>query len=102
VRSRGGPLDSHIIGSALWLARIPTKKELDVLAKGVLHQLPANTYPDLVLHIRQHRSGAARGMKFFEFGLDLILDGIERLRGVSPSAALAPPSSRRKWRSRSG
>jgi AcrR family transcriptional regulator len=75
-------LDSHIVGSALWLARIPPKKELDVLAQDVLRQLPADVYPDLVLHIQQHLSGAAQGMKFFEFGLDLILDGIERLRGA--------------------
>jgi len=94
-------LDSHIVGSALWLARIPPKEELDVLAKDVLRQLPANEYPDLVLHIQQHLSGAARSMKFFEFGLDLILDGIVRLRGASPSAALALQSSRRKRRSRS-
>jgi AcrR family transcriptional regulator len=91
-------LDSHVVGSALWLARIPPKKELDVLAKDVLRQLPVDSFPDLVLHIQQHLSGAARGMKFFEFGLDLILDGIERLRDASPSAAPGPPSSRRKRR----
>jgi AcrR family transcriptional regulator len=72
-------LDSHIVGSALWLARIPPKGDLDLLAKDVLRQLPVDEYPDLVLHIEQHLSGAARGMKFFEFGLDLILDGVERL-----------------------
>ncbi len=76
-------LDSHVVGSALWLARIPPKEELDALAKDVLRQLPEDTYPDLVLHIRQHLSGEARGMRFFEFGLDLILDGIERLREAS-------------------
>lgn len=76
-------LDSHIVGSALWLARIPPKVELDALAKDVLRQLPVDRYPDLVLHIQQHLSGEARGMRFFEFGLDLILDGIERLRKAS-------------------
>ena len=73
-------LESHIVGSALWLARIPPKEELDVLAKDVLRYLPEETYPDVVLHIQQHLSGRTQGMKFFEFGLDLILDGIERLR----------------------
>lgn len=77
-------LDSHIVGSALWLSRVPPKEELDVLAKDVLTQLPVNAYPDLVLHIEQHLSGAARGMKFFEFGLDLLLDGIERLNNARP------------------
>lgn len=82
-------LDSHVIGSTLWLARVPPKEELDALAQDVLRQVPADTYPDLVLHIQQHLSVAARGMKFFEFGLDLILDGIERLRDASSSAASA-------------
>ena len=73
-------LDSHIVGSALWLARIPPKAELDAMAKDVLARIPADVYPDLVLHIEQHLSGAARGLKFFEFGLDLLLEGIERRR----------------------
>jgi AcrR family transcriptional regulator len=87
-------LDSHVVGSALWLARVPPKDELDALARDVLQQLPVDSYPDLVLHVQQHLSGAARGMKFFEFGLDLILDGIERLR-AAPSAARGGRSGRR-------
>ena len=91
-------LDSHVVGSALWLARVPPKEELDTLAKDVLRQLPVDTYPDLVLHIQQHLSRAAGAMKFFEFGLDLILEGIERRRDASPAAS-APRGSRRRQRS---
>jgi hypothetical protein len=29
-------------------------------------------------------------MKFFEFGLDLLLDGIERLRDASPAVSARP------------
>lgn len=76
-------LESYVVGSALWLARIPPKEKLDVLAQDVLRQLPVDDYPDLVLHIRQHLSGETRGMRFFEFGLDLILNGIERLHEAS-------------------
>ena len=83
-------LDSHVVGSALWQARVPPKEELDILATDVLRQLPADGYPDLVLHIQQHLSGAARGMKFFEFGLDLILDGIDRLRGAGAQGRIRP------------
>jgi AcrR family transcriptional regulator len=85
-------LDSHIVGSALWLARIPPKEELDVLAKDVLRQLPEDSYPDLVVHIQQHLSGEARGMRFFEFGLDLLLDGVERLRGERRNETVSPRS----------
>ena len=84
-------LDSHIVGSALWLARVPPKRELDALAKDVLRQLSDANLPDLVLHIQQHLSGEARGMLFFEFGLDLILDGIGRLRDASWPAAEDSP-----------
>ena len=94
-------LDSHVVGSALWLARIPPKEELDALARDVLSQLPSDEYPDLVLHIQQHLSGAAGAMKFFEFGLDLILEGIERRRDASPAAS-ASRGSRRRQRSPSG
>jgi hypothetical protein len=80
-------LDSHIVGSALWLARIPPKAELDELARDVLSRVPADIYPDLVLHIEQHLSGAARGLKFFEFGLDLLLEGIEQRREKAASGA---------------
>jgi len=82
-------LESHVVGSSLWLARIPPKEQLDVLATEVLRQLPAETYPDVVLHIQQHLSGKPEGMNFFEFGLDLILEGIERRREASRSG---PPS----------
>jgi AcrR family transcriptional regulator len=92
-------LDSHVVGSALWLARVPPKDELDALARDVLRQLPVDSYPDLVLHVQQHLSGAARGMKFFEFGLDLILDGIERRRDASRSPASAPRGGRRRQQS---
>jgi AcrR family transcriptional regulator len=95
-------LDSHVVGSALWLARVPPKDELDALARDVLRQLPVDSYPDLVLHVQQHLSRAARGMKFFEFGLDLILDGIERRRDASLSAASAPRGGRRRQHSSPG
>lgn len=91
-------LDSHVVGSALWLARIPPKAELDDLARDVLSKVPADIYPDLVLHIQQHLSGAARGLKFFEFGLDLILEGIERRRDPPRSVASAPRGCRRRQR----
>ena len=73
-------LESHIVGSALWLARIPPKEQLDGLARQVLAELPVEQFPDVATHIEQHLTGEARGMKFFEFGLDLLLDGFERAR----------------------
>ena len=84
-------LESHVVGSALWLARMPPSEKLDALATDVLRQLPSDDYPDLVLHIQQHLSGETSGMRFFEFGLDLLLDGIERLRKAPLRAAADHP-----------
>ena len=78
-------LDGHIIGFTLWQVSIPIRKEevADVSA-SVLEKLSADEYPDLVEHIKQHMNESSHGGKSeFEFGLDLILDGIERMRGNS-------------------
>lgn len=91
-------LDSHIVGSALWLARIPPKEALDGLARDLLGQLAVQGYPDLVLHIEQHLSGTASGTRFFEFGLDLLLDGIERRREASRPEASPGRGSRGRQR----
>jgi AcrR family transcriptional regulator len=76
-------LDSHITGFTLWLVSMPfdTKEELDELAEGFLAWIPADEYPYVVEHAEQHLAPSSPGEKReFEFGLDLILDGLERLR----------------------
>ena len=76
-------LDSHITGFTLWLVSMPfeTKEELDDLAGRFLRQIPTDEYPYVVEHAHQHLEPASPdGKSEFEFGLDLILDGLERLR----------------------
>jgi AcrR family transcriptional regulator len=76
-------LDSHITGFTLWLVSMPfdTKEELDELAVGFLREIPADEYPYVIEHAHQHLAPASPGGRSeFEFGLDLILDGLERLR----------------------
>ena len=74
-------LQSHVLGFALQeqnlgLNTYPLKKR----AERFLRKFPAAEYPDLAEHVRQHLEphDAQRGT--FEFGLDLILDSLERLR----------------------
>ena len=53
---------------------------LDTLAGEFIARLPADEYPDLALHVHQHiDEPVATAETEFEFGLRLILDGIERL-----------------------
>ena len=76
-------LDSHITGFTLWQVSMPfeTKEELDELAVGFLREIPVDEYPYVIEHAQQHLEPASPdGASEFEFGLDLILDGLERLR----------------------
>ena len=78
-------LDSYIYGFAIQEASLPfgTPEELAEMAEIVLPQVPAAEYPRL-------NEAAAASLEAhydytdeFEFGLDLILDGLERLRNAS-------------------
>jgi AcrR family transcriptional regulator len=76
-------LDSHITGFTLWVVSMPfeTHEELVELAEGFLPAISADEYPYLVEHAEQHLLPPDPEEKpEFEFGLDLILDGLERLR----------------------
>ncbi|TMF80853.1 MAG: TetR/AcrR family transcriptional regulator [Chloroflexi bacterium] len=84
-------LDSHIMGSTLWAAAYATmpKAQAD-LAQNFLRKLPLTEYPDFAEHAQQHiRKTGPKDKSEFEFGLDLILDGLERVRDAArPSASV--------------
>jgi AcrR family transcriptional regulator len=76
-------LDSHITGFTLWQVNMPfeTKEELVEMATDFLQQIPADEYPFVIEHAEQHIAPSSpNGKSEFEFGLELILDGLERLR----------------------
>ena len=81
-------LDSHIVGSSKWEAGIMAsirKAQLPDLAMKVLERVPADRFPYFHEHAQQHIGGATKGDKHpFELGLDLILDGLDRLRDERP------------------
>jgi len=79
-------LESHIMGFTLWVVGMNLGSEDDVaaLATSFLRDFPRDEMPHLAEHIEQHmkpRSPENEGE--FAFGLDLILDGLERLRSSS-------------------
>jgi AcrR family transcriptional regulator len=75
-------LVSHILGFTLQAVNFPieTKEELQELAADFLQDFPVDEYPYLGEHIRQHADPGDSDEGAFAFGLDLILDGLERLR----------------------
>jgi len=75
-------LDSHIMGFTLWQVgmNLGTEEDLKDMAGQFLAQLPVEEFPYLAEHIEQHlKPGDPEDVGEFEFGLGLILDGLERL-----------------------
>jgi AcrR family transcriptional regulator len=74
-------LDSYIYGFALQEASLPfdTSEQTSELAQAIVAQFPADEYPHLAEFTFEHvlRPGYDYGSEY-EFGLDLILDGLEK------------------------
>jgi AcrR family transcriptional regulator len=79
-------LDSYIYGFALQEASLPfeTGEETAELAQAILMQMPADEYPHLTELTVEHvlQPGYEYGDEY-EFGLGLILDGLERARDTT-------------------
>ena len=84
-------LDSHILGFTLWqlghsagASAIRGERDLADFAARFLRELPAADYPYFAEHVEQHVAAPGDdGAREFEFGLDLILDGLQRLRDTT-------------------
>jgi AcrR family transcriptional regulator len=89
-------LDSYIYGFALQERSLPfhTPEETAELAQDILTGHPADEYPHLAELATQHvlRPGYDYGDEF-EFGLDLILDGLERISDEAADRSLRPQPS---------
>jgi AcrR family transcriptional regulator len=79
-------IDSYVYGFALQEATLPFDSPDTVaeVAEQILDQFPTDAYPHLAELATQHvlQPGYDYGDEF-EFGLDLILDGLERLAATS-------------------
>ena len=75
-------LDSHITGFTLWELSFPfDREELADIGAAFLRELPVDEYPYLAEHVEWHLTQSGPDDEGeFAFGLDLILDGLERLR----------------------
>lgn len=74
-------LDSHIMGFTLWQVGITAGLERLGSVADFLAELDVERYPHLAEHVEQHlRERRPDEKDEFDFGLDLVLDGLERLR----------------------
>jgi AcrR family transcriptional regulator len=74
-------LDAYVYGFALTKMNLPFETTTDIaeMAESMLEPFPAGEYPNLAAFITEH--AMKPGYDFadeFEYGLDVILDGIER------------------------
>ncbi|MEX2252315.1 MAG: TetR/AcrR family transcriptional regulator C-terminal domain-containing protein [Acidimicrobiia bacterium] len=77
-------LDVYVKGVALGTVSFPLQKEdMAEVAEKFLREFPAADHPYLVEHISYHIDSGVLGEGDFEFGLDLLLDSLERLRDAA-------------------
>ena len=76
-------LDSHILGFTIWqLGHSVGTEDMDIadLAAGFLRDTSVDEFPYLIEHVHQHLAAGRDGATEFEYGLDLILEGLKRER----------------------
>lgn len=77
------------MGFTLWQVSIARHvAEIPKAAEALFRQISPEEFPYTIEHGHQHLSGdAPTGNEEFAFGLDLVLDGIERLRDSEGASA---------------
>jgi hypothetical protein len=76
-------LDSYIYGFARQQSNVRLQEEADPTAPQATRDLPSETYPYLVEAAVSYAAGPGWNIEQeFEFGLEMILDGLERRRGT--------------------
>jgi AcrR family transcriptional regulator len=77
-------LDGHIFGFSLWeTSHTYSAQDRSNMAELFERMIPADVYPHLHEHGRQHfDEGPHREVSAFEFGLDLILEGLRKIHEV--------------------
>lgn len=76
-------IEGHIMGFTLWEVGmdLPRHEDLGRMAASFLRELDHEAYPHVADHVRHHlRQAAPEEVGAFAFGLELILDGLDRLR----------------------
>lgn len=74
-------LDAHIFGFSLWLtSHTFTPAQVVEMTDRLEQMIPVHAYPYLHEHAHQHLvEGPHREVNAFEFGLDLIIDGLKKI-----------------------
>jgi AcrR family transcriptional regulator len=82
-------LDAYIVGFSLWEAgHTYSASDVADLTERFKQTITLDDYPHLAEHAEQHfAEGPHREVRTFEYGLDLILDGLKKIHEAAPGAA---------------
>ncbi|MGZ8512573.1 MAG: TetR/AcrR family transcriptional regulator C-terminal domain-containing protein, partial [Candidatus Limnocylindria bacterium] len=78
-------IEGHVMGFTLWESglNLGTSEEIQALGRAFLAELPTETYPSIAAHIEHHlEPRRPDDVGSFAFALDLLLDGLARLRSA--------------------
>lgn len=83
-------IQNHVLGHAVQAVTFAAQtsapgRDLERAATGFLARPGLDTYPELVTHVHWHLEHPSMESSF-EFGLDLLLDGLERALAAGPGA----------------
>jgi hypothetical protein len=76
-------IEGHVMGFTLWEVgmNLGTREEIQALGRAFLAELPTEAYPSVTAHIEHHlEPRRPDDVGSFAFALDLLLDGLARLR----------------------
>jgi AcrR family transcriptional regulator len=78
-------VEAHVLGFTLWQLGhgIRGREDVEELAADFLRSFPLEDHPHMHEHVRQHIDGSVEGPGAYELVLDLILDGLERMRDAA-------------------
>ena len=94
-------LDSHILGFTLWeVGYSAGARALPDLGAAFRRQFPVDRYPYIAEHMGEHSKKSSRADGEFGFGLDLILDGLEKIRTTRPGSRARTDTQRARPRRR--
>ncbi len=88
-------LDSYIHGFVLELSNLPfTAEEAARVSEAMLQEFPPDEYPNLRMMATEHVMQPGYDYSHeFEYGLDLILEGLQRSRDLKADPAQRDPSA---------
>src|SRR5437773_7919601 len=94
-------LDSHILGFTMWeVGYSAGARALPDLGAAFRRQFPVDRYPYIAEHMGEHGKKSSRADGEFGFGLDLILDGLEKVRTTRPGSRARTDTRRARPRRR--